>query len=70
MAESLFPFFGDIQTTVTDTENLPLYREAAWDFTENIPILERGDFRIVSGNEAIKTWVYKAMKTERFRYLI
>lgn len=70
MAEALFPFFGDLQTEAAAEEALPLYREAAWDFTNNIPIVEKGDFRIVTGNEAIKTWVYKAMKTERFRYLI
>lgn len=65
---SLFPFFGDTQTT--ETESLPLYTEVAWDFENNIPLTEKGDFKIVTGNEAIKTWVYKAMKTERFRYLI
>lgn len=65
---SLFPFFGDTQTE--ETESLPLYTEAAWDFANNIPIVEKGDFKIVTGNEAIKTWVYKTMKTERFRYLI
>lgn len=67
---SLFPFFGDTQIADGTAEALPLYKEVAWDFTNNIPILEKGDFKIVSGNEAIQTWVYKTMKTERFRYLI
>ena len=70
MANGLFPFFGDTQAATAETESLPLYKEAAWDFENNIPIVEKGDFKIVEGNEAIKTWVYKAMKTERFRYLI
>lgn len=70
MAQTLFPFFGDTQTATAETESMPLYKEAAWDFERNIPIIEKGDFKIVEGNEAIKTWVYKAMKTERFRYQI
>ncbi len=70
MAESLFPFFGDTQTDLTDGESLPLYTEVAWDFVNNIPIVEKGDFKIVTGNDAVRTWVYKAMKTERFRYQI
>ena len=65
----LFPFFGDTAAEQR-ADNLPLYKEVAWDFENNIPILEKGDFRIVTGNEAIKTWVYKTLKTERFRYLI
>ena len=69
MSTSLFPFFGDTVTTETE-EELPLYREVAWDFKNNIPIVEKGDFKIVTGNEAIKTWIYKTLKTERFRYEI
>lgn len=70
MAKTLFPFFGDAAVEATTAESLPLYTEVAWDFKNNIPIVEKGDFKIVTGIEAIKTWVYKTMKTERFRYLI
>ena len=66
----LFPFFGDAAAEVSSAEELPLYKEAAWDFVNNIPLLKNGEYEIVTENEAIKTWVYKAMKTERFRYLI
>ncbi len=67
---SLFPFFGDTMTEAAAADSFPLYKEVAWNFKNNIPLLEKGDFKIVTGNEAIKTWVYKALKTERFRYLI
>lgn len=67
---ALFPFFGDAAIETAATETMPLYKELAWDFEKNVPLVEKGDFRIVEGNEAIKTWVYKTMKTERFRYLI
>ena len=69
MSTSLFPFFGDTVTTETE-EEFPLYREVAWDFKNNIPVVEKGDFKIVTGKEAIKTWIYKTLKTERFRYEI
>lgn len=67
----LFPFFGDaLPTEVESLTELPLYKEVAWDFTNNIPIVEKGEYKIVEGAEAVKTWVFKAMKTERFRYRI
>ena len=66
----LFPFFGDTTAEINSTEELPLYKEVAWDFANNIPLLKNGEYEIVTGNEGIKTWVYKAMKTERFRYKI
>ena len=65
----LFPFFGDGVEAQEETE-LPLYEEVAWDFENNVPRLKDGSFYIVTGNEAIKTWCYKALMTERYRYII
>lgn len=67
--ESLFPFFGD-SVAAEDEKEMPLYKEVAWDFENNVPRLKNGNFDIVTGNEAIKTWCYKALKTERYRYII
>lgn len=64
MAE-LFPFFGDIQAK--SQKELPLYQEVAWDYENNIPLLEDGKFKIVSGNEAIQTWCYKALQVRRYK---
>ena len=66
---SLFPFISNTDEVKVDN-TFPLYREIAWDFTNNIPILENGDFKIVEGNEAIKVWVYKAILTPRYNYSI
>ena len=66
---SLFPF-------VTYDENIvknnvfPLYKEVAWDFKNNTPVIENGNFKIIEGSEAIKTWVYKALLTPRYQYSI
>ena len=66
---SLFPFISNTDDVKVDN-TFPLYREVAWDFKNNIPILENGDFKIVEGNEAIKVWVYKALLTPRYNYSI
>lgn len=67
MAESIFPFFNDF-TMQDKTNQYPLYKETAWDFERNIPIFVGTKPKIVTGNEAIKTWCYKALKTPRFKY--
>ena len=66
---SLFPFVTYKEDIVKDN-SFPLYREVAWDFKKDIPIIENGDFKIVEGNEAIKVWVYKALLVPRYQYSI
>ena len=52
---SLFPFISNTDDIKVDN-SFPLYREIAWDFKRNTPIIQNGDFKIVEGNEAIKVW--------------
>ncbi|MBP3930946.1 MAG: DUF2634 domain-containing protein [Peptostreptococcaceae bacterium] len=66
---SIFPFISNVNEVKVDN-SFPLYREAAWDFKRDIPIIENGDFKIVEGNEAIKVWVYKALLVPRYQYSI
>ena len=66
---SIFPFVTYDESIVKDN-TFPLYKEIAWDFNKDIPILENGDFKIVEGNEAIKVWVYKALLVPRYNYSI
>ena len=66
---SIFPFVSNIDELKVDN-SFPLYREVAWDFKKDIPIIENGDFKIVEGNEAIKVWVYKALLVPRYNYSI
>ena len=67
---SLFPFISNNVDEVKVNNNFPLYKEVAWDFEKDTPILENGDFKIVEGNNAIKIWVYKALLTQRYNYSI
>jgi hypothetical protein len=67
----LFPFINPPTDIITEAETpLPLYREIAWDFDNNVPIIENGDFKIVEGDEAIKIWSFIAIKTNRYEHSI
>jgi len=69
MADSIFPF---IDATVSDTITLQAEapREYAWDCENLELILENGKCKIVEGLEALKIKIYKALITDRYRYLI
>ena len=66
---SLFPFISNVDEVKVDN-SFPLYKEVAWDFEKDTPIIQNGDFKIVEGNNAIKVWVYKALLTPRYNYSI
>ena len=58
-------------TTEETTElsaSLPTFREYAWDFEHDCFIMENGKPVVVTENEALKVWIYKLFKTERWRY--
>ena len=67
---SLFPFISNNVDEVKVNNNFPLYKEVAWDFEKDTPIIQNGDFMIVEGNDAIKVWTYKALLTPRYNYSI
>lgn len=50
------------------SENLPVYREWAYDFENNCFLTRNGKYYLVEKKEALKIWIYKAMKTARYRY--
>jgi len=66
---SIFPM---IQPTaaVKATTALPLCKEVAWDYQHKCPIFRRGEPVTVTGKEAVKVWIYKALLTARYRYEI
>ena len=51
-----------------DDENLPVYTEWAYDFEKNEFLTSGGLYYKVEKNEALKIWIYKALKTQRYRY--
>jgi len=58
-----------IQATVAASTDLPLAKEYAWDFTSNDFLLVDGKNVTVTGKEAVKVWLWKALQTPRYRYL-
>ncbi|WP_096636433.1 DUF2634 domain-containing protein [Clostridium cochlearium] len=76
MAEYLFPFFQD-EIEEYEEENIEelddtedeIYKDIAWDYDNNVPILQNGDFVIVEGLEAVKSWAFRALQTQRAKYL-
>ena len=66
---SIFPFINP-PPNLEALNEFPPYKELAWDFEENKPIVENGEFKIVEGNEAIKVWVYLTLMTPNKEYSI
>ena len=67
---SFFPFISVPDTEVTTETPLTMYREIAWDYKLDEPVLVNGELSVVEGNEAIKVWVYKALLVPRYQYSI
>ena len=66
---SYFPFISP-PVELEASNEYPLYKEIAWDFEKNEPVIENGEFKIVEKNEAIKVWVYLALMTNNKQYPI
>lgn len=53
----------------TEVEEIPVFKEYAIDFKTGEYIKdENNDVKVLEKNEALKVWIFKALKTERFRY--
>jgi hypothetical protein len=64
----IFPFIEPM--AMAEEESLPMYREIKWDYKSDMPVFKNKQPVIVSGNEAVKVWIWNALKTERKRYVI
>lgn len=76
MADSPFPFINGILEEASGTvidqtaqADLPIWREYAWDFSTNDFVLVDGNPVQLEGLPALEIWIYKTLRTERFRYL-
>lgn len=65
--ENLFPY---LQPKAAGKKKLPPYRDVKWDFTADRPVFQNGEPVFVEGLEAVRTWAYCALRTERFLYRI
>ena len=64
-----FPFTGSSASS-SPLLNLPTFREYAWDFDKDRFLRDgAGNMILLEKNEALKVWIYHAMKVERWAYL-
>ena len=66
----IFPDWGETPEAASEEAALPLFREWAVDWENQTFALRNGEPYLVSGDEALKIWVTKALRpeSERFRY--
>lgn len=67
---SIFPMISPPADQEAQAQALPLCKEAAWDFERDAPIFRGGEPVVVEGREALKVWIWRALRTPRFRYEI
>ncbi|BET14757.1 DUF2634 domain-containing protein [Fusobacterium vincentii] len=54
----------------TEIEEMPTFKEYAIDFKTGEYLKDKNnDIKVLEKNEALKVWIFKALKTERFRYV-
>ena len=49
-------------------EVLPVAKEIAWDYARERPLSRRGRPVTVTGAEAVKAWIWRALRTARCRF--
>lgn len=57
------------QSEVSQSIELPVFKELAFDFKTGQLKTKGGQYYYVEKNEAIKVWIWKALKASRYTYL-
>lgn len=57
-----------LNETETQESELPLFKEMAIDFETGEPIIKNDEIVILERTEALKVWIWKVLKTERYKY--
>lgn len=63
---SVFPFTIDMPELEDGEEELPVFRELAYDYEKNCLLRKGGKPYLVEKDEALQIWIYKALRTKRF----
>ena len=63
---SVFPFTVDVPELEDKEEELPVFRELAYDYGKNCLLRKGGRPYLVEKDEALQIWIYKALKAKRF----
>ncbi len=68
MTVELFPSIRPEAEAAERAEALPMAKEIAWDYALGRPVYRRGRPVTVTGAEAVKVWIWRAIKTARCRF--
>lgn len=68
MSASVFPFTSHAEETIADEKKLSVFKEYAYDFDKNCLKTIGGHTYLVEKDEAIKIWLYHALRVARYRY--
>lgn len=63
---SIFPFTVEDNPGQTADEQLPVFKELAYDYENNRLLRKGGKPYLIERDEALKVWIYKALKAKRF----
>lgn len=63
---SIFPFTEDMIQGFKAAEELPVFYEMAYDHKNNCLLRRGGKPYLLAKDDALKVWIYKALKTKRF----
>lgn len=70
LPEANFNLANVVASFPKEETEVSIPKEYAWDFEKNDFKLKDGKFQIVEGTEALKIWIWKALKTSKFVYPI
>jgi hypothetical protein len=68
VADSIFPFIDATVADAATTTATTTMREYAYDFDNNEFVLKNGKNVVYEGTDALKMWIIKALKTQRYCY--
>lgn len=63
---SVFPFTVDVPEVEDREEELPVFRELAYNYEKNCLLRRGGKPYLVEKDDALQIWIYKALRTKRF----
>lgn len=69
---SIFPIDASKNTivdTVKRVNDKPIFKELAWDFDKDTFLMNADNFIVLEKDEALLVWIYKALKTQRYKFL-
>lgn len=61
----IFPFLQPV-AAVAPVVQKPIYKDVEWNYSENKPVFEGMNPKMVSGLPAVMSWAWRAIHTNRF----